>query len=165
MRFVRVVHYYGRRLNQSPFRPRAEVSFPRARQFSQYNRKGASTSRELNFTEKLKTASGKCTINMVTWSFLPFVVNKNLLNLSNENIRVRVSENKISTRRKTRRRLRQNRLMGKRKCKRFSGAHMYTRINTYQGQVCSLSYFCTRHKCCSSLANCGNASVSHASFI
>ena len=26
MRFVSVVHDYGRRLNQSPFRPRAEVS-------------------------------------------------------------------------------------------------------------------------------------------
>ena len=28
----------------------------------------------LNFTEKLKTASGKCRVNMVTWSFLPFAV-------------------------------------------------------------------------------------------
>ena len=32
MRFVSAVHNYGRRLNQSPFRPRAEVSFPPARQ-------------------------------------------------------------------------------------------------------------------------------------
>lgn len=28
----------------------------------------------LNFTEKLKTASGKCRINVVTWSSLPFAV-------------------------------------------------------------------------------------------
>ena len=34
-----------------------------------------------NFTEKLKTASGKWRINMVTWSFLPFAVNVTL-NLS-----------------------------------------------------------------------------------
>ena len=27
------------------------------------------------FTEKLKTARGKCKINMVTWSILPFAVN------------------------------------------------------------------------------------------
>ena len=40
MRFVSV-HDYGRRLNQSPFLPRAEVSFPRARQFSEYNGKEA----------------------------------------------------------------------------------------------------------------------------
>ena len=37
----------------------------------------------LNFTEKLKTASGKCRINMVTWSFLSFAVNV-ILNLSND---------------------------------------------------------------------------------
>ena len=36
----------------------------------------------LNFTEKLKTASGKCRISMRTWSFLPFAVNV-ILNLSN----------------------------------------------------------------------------------
>ena len=47
MRFVSVVHDYGRRLNQSPFRPRAEDSFPRARQFSEYNAKEASASREI----------------------------------------------------------------------------------------------------------------------
>ena len=29
----------------------------------------------LNFTQKLKTASGKYTVNMITWSFLPFAVN------------------------------------------------------------------------------------------
>ena len=29
----------------------------------------------LNFTEKLKTASIKYRVNMVTWSFLPFAVN------------------------------------------------------------------------------------------
>ena len=46
MRLVSVIHDYGRRLNQSPFRPRAEVSFPRARQFSEYNGKEASASRE-----------------------------------------------------------------------------------------------------------------------
>ena len=45
MLFVSVVHDYGRRLNQSPFRPRAEVSFPRARQVSEYNGKEASASR------------------------------------------------------------------------------------------------------------------------
>ena len=28
----------------------------------------------LNFTVKLKSTSGKCRINMVTWSFLPFAV-------------------------------------------------------------------------------------------
>ena len=33
------------RVNQSPLRPRAEVSFPRARQFSEYNGKEASASR------------------------------------------------------------------------------------------------------------------------
>ena len=47
MRLVSVVHGYGRRLNQSPFRPRAEVSFPRARQFSEYNEKEDSASREV----------------------------------------------------------------------------------------------------------------------
>ena len=35
----------------------------------------------LNFTEKLKTASGKYRVNVVTWSFLPFGVNV-FLNLS-----------------------------------------------------------------------------------
>ena len=39
-------HDYGRRLNQSLFQPRAEVSFPHARQFSEYNGKEASASRE-----------------------------------------------------------------------------------------------------------------------
>ena len=29
----------------------------------------------LDFTQKLKTASGKCRINMVTWSFMPLAVN------------------------------------------------------------------------------------------
>ena len=28
----------------------------------------------LNFTEKLNTASSKCWVNMVTWSFLPFAI-------------------------------------------------------------------------------------------
>ena len=46
MRFVRVVHDYGRQLNQSPFRPRAAVSFPRAPQLSECNGKEASASRE-----------------------------------------------------------------------------------------------------------------------
>ena len=46
MRFVSVVHDYGRRLNQSPFRPGAEVSFPRVRKFSEYNGKEAFASRE-----------------------------------------------------------------------------------------------------------------------
>ena len=46
MHFVSVVHDYGRRLNQSPFRSRTEVSFPRARQFSEYNGKETSASRE-----------------------------------------------------------------------------------------------------------------------
>ena len=45
MRFVSAVHDFGRRLNQSPFRPRPQVSFPRARQFSEYNGKEASASR------------------------------------------------------------------------------------------------------------------------
>lgn len=37
----------------------------------------------LNFTEKLKTASGKCRINVVTWSSLPFAVSISvILNLS-----------------------------------------------------------------------------------
>ena len=45
MRFVSVIHDDGRQLNQSPFQPRAEVSFP-ARQFSENNRKEASASRE-----------------------------------------------------------------------------------------------------------------------
>ena len=39
----------------------------------------------LNFTEKLKTASGKCGVNMVTSSFLPFAVNV-ILNLSTNKI-------------------------------------------------------------------------------
>ena len=34
----------------------------------------------LNFTEKLKTASGKYGLYMVMWSFLPFAVN--VINLS-----------------------------------------------------------------------------------
>ena len=36
----------------------------------------------LSFTKKLRKDKGKCGINMVTWSFLPFVVNV-ILNLSN----------------------------------------------------------------------------------
>ena len=36
MLFVSAVYDFGRRLNQRLFRPRAEVSFPRARQFSEY---------------------------------------------------------------------------------------------------------------------------------
>ena len=38
----------------------------------------------LNFTEKLNTARGKCRINLITWSFLPFAVLKVkvILNLS-----------------------------------------------------------------------------------
>ena len=44
MRFLSVVHDHGWRLNQSLFRPRAEVSFPF--QFSKYNGKEASASRE-----------------------------------------------------------------------------------------------------------------------
>ena len=39
------------------------------------------TQKLLKFTEKLKTASDKIRINMVTWSFLPFAVNV-ILNLS-----------------------------------------------------------------------------------
>ena len=35
----------------------------------------------LNFTLKLKIATGKWRINMVTWSFLPFAINV-ILNLS-----------------------------------------------------------------------------------
>ena len=46
MRFVSVVHDYGRRVNQRSCRSRTEVSFPRARQFSEYYRKEASASRE-----------------------------------------------------------------------------------------------------------------------
>ena len=46
MRFVSAVHDFGRPLNQSPFRPRAEVSFRRPRQFSECNGKEASASRE-----------------------------------------------------------------------------------------------------------------------
>ena len=45
MRFVSVIHDYGRPLNQSPFQPRAEVPFPRAHHFSEYNGKEASASR------------------------------------------------------------------------------------------------------------------------
>ena len=38
----------------------------------------------LNFNEKLKTVSGKCVVNVVTWSFLPFAVCVNVvLNLCN----------------------------------------------------------------------------------
>ena len=47
MRFASVVHDHRRRLNQSPFRPRAEVSFPCARQFIEYNGKETSASREI----------------------------------------------------------------------------------------------------------------------
>ena len=47
MRFVSIVHDYRRRFNQSPFQPRAEVSFPHGHQFSEYNGKEASASREL----------------------------------------------------------------------------------------------------------------------
>ena len=31
----------------------------------------------LNFTEKVKTARGKCRVNTVTWSFPPFAVKSN----------------------------------------------------------------------------------------
>ena len=41
MRFVSIGHDYGRRVKQSPFRLRAEVSCPRACQFSEYNGKEA----------------------------------------------------------------------------------------------------------------------------
>ena len=46
MHFVSVVHDYGQQLNQSLFSPRAVVSFPCAHQFSKFNRKEASASRE-----------------------------------------------------------------------------------------------------------------------
>ena len=36
-------------------------------------------SKLLNFTEKLKKASGKWRINMVTWSILPYAVNVTLI--------------------------------------------------------------------------------------
>ena len=39
----------------------------------------------LDFTEKLKTASGKYRVNMVTWSFLQFALNA-IINLSNLSI-------------------------------------------------------------------------------
>ena len=51
MRFLSVVHDYGRRLNQSSFRRRAEVSFSRARQFSEYNGKERVLAR--TFTAKI----------------------------------------------------------------------------------------------------------------
>ena len=46
--------------------------------------------KQLNYTGKLKTASGKCRINMVTWSFLPFAVNVslNLCNVQSEENRM-----------------------------------------------------------------------------
>ena len=40
------VHDHGRRLNQSEFGPRGEVSFPPARQLSEYKGKGASAKKE-----------------------------------------------------------------------------------------------------------------------
>ena len=46
MHFVSIVHDSGQQLNQSLFQPRAEVSFPCARQFSEFNRKEASASKE-----------------------------------------------------------------------------------------------------------------------
>ena len=63
MRFVSAVHDFGRRLNQSPFRPRAEVSFRRPRQFSECNGKEASASREranIFVTEKLSQKICSC---------------------------------------------------------------------------------------------------------
>ena len=45
MRLVSAVHDFGRWLNQSPFRPRTDVSFPRVPQFNEYNGKEASASR------------------------------------------------------------------------------------------------------------------------
>ena len=50
----------------------------------QNNSRLSCNARLLNFTEKLKTASGKYLygVNMVTWSFLPFAVNV-ILNFSN----------------------------------------------------------------------------------
>ena len=60
MRFVSVVDDYGRRLDQSPFRPRAEVSFPRARQFSEYNGKEASASREKHRDKPIGSREPQC---------------------------------------------------------------------------------------------------------
>ena len=47
LRCVSVIHDYRWQLNQSLFQSRAEVSFPRARQFSEYNGKRGSASRVL----------------------------------------------------------------------------------------------------------------------
>ena len=44
-----VVHDHGRRLNQSEFRPMAEVPFRPVRQLREYKGKGASASRESFF--------------------------------------------------------------------------------------------------------------------
>ena len=52
----------------------------RAKQFSPLN----ANAKLLKFSEELKTANGKCRINMVTWSSLPFAVIV-VLNLSNDN--------------------------------------------------------------------------------
>ena len=49
MHFVSIVNDCSWRLNQSLFWPRAEVSFPCAHQFSEYNRKEASASREVSY--------------------------------------------------------------------------------------------------------------------
>ena len=46
MHFVSVVHDYGWWLNQSPLMDTGQVSFPRARQYSEYNGKEASARRE-----------------------------------------------------------------------------------------------------------------------
>ena len=64
MRFVSAIHDYGRWLNQSPFRPRAEVSFPCTRQFSECNGKKASASREtIKFpSSKTKCLNCRCTL-------------------------------------------------------------------------------------------------------
>ena len=45
------------------------------------NNSGQANAKQLDYTGKLKTASGKRRINMVTWSFRPFAV-KVILNLS-----------------------------------------------------------------------------------
>ena len=52
MRFVRVVHDNGRRLNQSPFRSRTEVSSPRARQFSEHKEKRPLLAGKSNLSRK-----------------------------------------------------------------------------------------------------------------
>ena len=69
MRFLFIVHDFGRRLNQSPFRPRAEISFPRAPQFREYNGKEASSASMVTAELCVMTNAFRSFSNTSTFTF------------------------------------------------------------------------------------------------